>query len=73
MRLDRVKVLDHRFHFLIYNAAGPGRLHDMIEHLRALHVEDTFKLDPRRVEVSLAQHGAIFAALEEGRIADASA
>src|SRR5437868_12245258 len=43
-RLDRVKVLDHRFHFLIYSAAGPGRLNVMIEHLRALHVEDTFKL-----------------------------
>jgi DNA-binding GntR family transcriptional regulator len=72
-RLDRVKVLDHRFHFLIYSAAGPGRLNDMIEHLRALHVEDTFKLDPRRVDVSLAQHASIFAALEAGHFEQASA
>jgi DNA-binding GntR family transcriptional regulator len=72
-RLDRVKVLDHRFHFLIYSAAGPGRLNDMIEHLRALHVEDTFKLDPRRVDASLAQHTGIFAALEGGRFEEASA
>ncbi len=72
-RLERVKVLDHRFHFLIYGAAGPGRLHDMIEHLRALHVEDTFKLDPERVGVSLSQHAGIFAALEDGRFSEASA
>jgi DNA-binding GntR family transcriptional regulator len=72
-RLERVKVLDHRFHFLIYGAAGPGRLHDMIEHLRALHVEDTFKLDPERLDVSLSQHTEIFAALEEGRFSEASA
>lgn len=72
-RLERVKVLDHRFHFLIYSAAGPGRLNVMIEQLRALHVEDTFKLDPQRVEVSLEQHAAIFAALEDGRFEDARA
>src|SRR4051794_37917319 len=72
-RLDRVKVLDHRFHFLIYSAAGPGRLNLMIEQLRALHVEDTFKLDPGRVAVSLQQHAAIFAALEAGRFDDARA
>jgi DNA-binding GntR family transcriptional regulator len=72
-RLERVKLLDHRFHFLIYGAAGRGRLHDMIEHLRALHVEDTFKLDPERVGISLSQHAAIFAALEEGRFSEASA
>jgi DNA-binding GntR family transcriptional regulator len=72
-RLDRVKVLDHRFHFLIYSAAGPGRLNDLIEHLRALHVEDTFKLDPRRVDISLAQHTAIFTALEAGQFEEASA
>jgi DNA-binding GntR family transcriptional regulator len=72
-RIERVKVLDHRFHFLIYGAAGPGRLHDMIEHLRALHVEDTFKLDPGRLDVSLSQHTDIFEALEEGRFLDASA
>ncbi len=72
-RLERVKILDHRFHFLIYGAAGPGRLHDMIEHLRALHVEDTFKLDPERLDVSLRQHAEIFAALEDGRFSEASA
>jgi DNA-binding GntR family transcriptional regulator len=72
-RLDRVKVLDHRFHFLIYDAAGAGRLHDLIEQLWALHVEDTFKLDPTRVDTSLHQHAAILTALEDGRFADASA
>jgi DNA-binding GntR family transcriptional regulator len=72
-RLDRVKVLDHRFHFLIYDAVGAGRLHDAIEQLRALHVEDTFKLEPVRVDTSLDQHADILRALEEGRFADASA
>ena len=72
-RLDRVKVLDHRFHFLLYDTAGPGRLHDQIEQLWALHVEDTFKLDPSRVATSLRQHAAILEALEKGRFDDASA
>jgi DNA-binding GntR family transcriptional regulator len=72
-RLDRVKVLDHRFHFLIYDAAGAGRLHDLIEQLWALHVEDTFKLDPSRVATSQDQHAEILNALEEGRFEDASA
>jgi DNA-binding GntR family transcriptional regulator len=69
-RIDRVKALDHRFHFLIYSAAGPGRLLDQIERLWTLHVEDTFRLDPDRFDVSMDHHAAILQALEEGRFAD---
>lgn len=72
-RIDRVKALDHRFHFLVYSAAGPGRLLDQIEQLWTLHVEDTFRLDPGRLDVALGHHAEILQALEEGRYADAGA